>query len=76
MIDYIIRLMPSMLSGLPDNPRNFCYNTHSFHTSRDTCSYWEAIKNKALVAVLQVYIWVMRGTPLLLQIVFIFLGCQ
>jgi polar amino acid transport system permease protein len=74
MIDYIIRLMPSMLSGLQTTLEIFAITLIVSIPLGILVAIGRQSKIKPLVAVLQVYIWVMRGTPLLLQIVFIFFG--
>ncbi|HHY05007.1 MAG TPA: amino acid ABC transporter permease [Thermoanaerobacterales bacterium] len=73
-MDYIIRLMPSMLSGLQTTLEIFAITLIVSIPLGILVAIGRQSKIKPLVAVLQVYIWVMRGTPLLLQIVFIFFG--
>jgi polar amino acid transport system permease protein len=74
MMDYILRLLPAMLSGLITTSNVF-FLTLIFSIPLGIIVAIMRLSNiKPLVAIVQLYIWVMRGTPLLLQIVFVFFG--
>ena len=74
MVDYISRLMPALLAGL-DTTLSVFFLTLVFSIPLGILVALGQLSNiKPLVAVMKFYIWVMRGTPLLLQIVFIFFG--
>ncbi|MGI6423866.1 MAG: amino acid ABC transporter permease [Tepidanaerobacteraceae bacterium] len=74
MIDYIFRLMPAMISGL-DTTLSVFSLTLIFSIPLGVLVALGRLSNiKPLQALLHLYIWVMRGTPLLLQIVFVFFG--
>lgn len=73
-MDYILRLLPAMLSGLITTSNVF-FLTLIFSIPLGIIVAIMRLSNiKPLVAIVQLYIWVMRGTPLLLQIVFVFFG--
>jgi len=74
MVDYISRLMPALLAGL-DTTLSVFFLTLVLSIPLGIIVALGRLSNiKPLVAVMKFYIWVMRGTPLLLQIVFIFFG--
>ncbi|HHX24255.1 MAG TPA: amino acid ABC transporter permease [Thermoanaerobacterales bacterium] len=73
-MDYIFRLMPAMISGL-DTTLSVFSLTLIFSIPLGVLVALGRLSNiKPLQALLHLYIWVMRGTPLLLQIVFVFFG--
>lgn len=74
MTDYILMLWPSMLSGLDTTLRVFFLTLIFSIPLGILVAVGRMSKVKPLAAATQFYIWVMRGTPLLLQIVFIFFG--
>ncbi|WP_048601671.1 amino acid ABC transporter permease [Rubeoparvulum massiliense] len=73
-MDYIITLMPALLSGLVTTLQVFFITLVLSIPLGILVAIGRLSKFKPLVALLQFYIWIMRGTPLLLQIVFIFFG--
>lgn len=74
MMEYIITLMPALLSGLVTTLQVFFITLVLSIPLGILVAIGRLSKLKPLVALLQFYIWIMRGTPLLLQIVFIFFG--
>jgi len=74
MTDYIISLLPAMLSGLQVTLEIFFLTLIFSIPLGILVAVGRLSKIKPLVAVIKFYIWVMRGTPLLLQLVFIYFG--
>lgn len=74
MLDYLITLMPAMLSGLEVTLKIFFLTLVFSIPLGILAAVGRLSKIKPLVAVIQVYIWIMRGTPLLLQLIFIYFG--
>ncbi|HHZ16157.1 MAG TPA: amino acid ABC transporter permease [Peptococcaceae bacterium] len=74
MLDYLITLMPAMLSGLEVTLKIFFLTLVFSIPLGILVAVGRLSKIKPLVAVIQVYIWIMRGTPLLLQLIFIYFG--
>lgn len=74
MIEYVFRLLPAMISGLDITLRIFFLTLIFSIPLGILVALGRLSKIKPLVAVIKFYIWVMRGTPLLLQIIFIFHG--
>lgn len=74
MTDYILTLLPAMLSGLRVTLEIFFLTLIFSIPLGILVAVGRLSKIKPLVAVIKFYIWVMRGTPLLLQLVFIYFG--
>lgn len=74
MMEYIIGLLPAMFSGLNITLRIFSLTLLFSIPLGILVAVGRLSKIKPLVAVMQFYIWIMRGTPLLLQIIFIYFG--
>lgn len=74
MISYFYKLMPAMVSGLNTTLKVFTLTLVLSIPLGVLVSLGRLSKIKPLSSAVQLYIWVMRGTPLLLQIVFIFFG--
>lgn len=74
MTDYLLTLLPAMLSGLGVTLQIFFLTLVLSIPLGIIVAVGRLSKIKPLVAVIQIYIWVMRGTPLLLQIIFIYFG--
>ena len=75
-IDYIWGLLPALFSGLVGTLKIFFITLLLSLPLGILVAAGRVSKIKPLVSVLHLYIWIMRGTPLLLQIVFIFLVCH
>ena len=74
MVDYILRILPALLAGL-DTTLSVFFLTLVLSIPLGILVALGRLSNiRPLVEILKFYIWVMRGTPLLLQIVVIFFG--
>ncbi|MDD2235178.1 MAG: amino acid ABC transporter permease [Desulfitobacteriaceae bacterium] len=73
-MEYILKLIPAMLSGLEITLRIFFLTLLFSIPLGILVAVGRLSKLKPLVKVIEFYIWVMRGTPLLLQIIFIYFG--
>jgi polar amino acid transport system permease protein len=74
MVDYILRILPALLAGL-DTTLSVFFLTLVLSIPLGVLVALGRLSNiKPLVEIMKLYIWVMRGTPLLLQIVVIFFG--
>lgn len=74
MLEYILRITPALLEGL-DTTLSVFFLTLVFSIPLGVLVAIGRLSNiKPLVGILKLYIWIMRGTPLLLQIVVIFFG--
>jgi polar amino acid transport system permease protein len=74
MMAYILRILPALLSGLDTTLKVFFLTLILSIPLGILVAVGRLSKIKPLVALVELYIWVMRGTPLLLQIIFIFFG--
>lgn len=74
MLEYILILMPALLSGLEVTLKVFFFTLILSIPLGVLVALGRLSKIKPLVLLMELYIWVMRGTPLLLQIVVIFFG--
>jgi len=73
-MEYIIEIMPLMLQGLKTTLWVFVLTAiFSIPLGMIACTL-RLSKNKFLQGIVQFYILIMRGTPLLLQLIFIFFG--
>lgn len=73
-MDTIISLIPSMLDGLSVTLKIFIITLSLSIPLGIVIALGRLSRNKALRTFIQSYILVMRGTPLLLQLIFIFFG--
>ena len=73
-MEYILRLLPALLSGLDTTLKVFFLTLILSIPLGVLVAVGRLSKIKPLVALVELYIWVMRGTPLLLQIIFVFFG--
>ncbi len=74
MFEYILRLLPALLSGFEVTLKVFFLTLVISIPLGILVALGRLSKIKPLVFLVELYIWVMRGTPLLLQIVVIFFG--
>lgn len=74
MIGYIYKLLPSMIEGLNTTLKVFSLTLILSIPLGILVSLGRLTKIKIISKITEFYIWVMRGTPLMLQIVFIFFG--
>ena len=73
-MDYIFEIMPSLLNGTEMTLSIFVLTLVFSLPLGLICALGRCSKFKILNAVLRFYIWLMRGTPLLLQLIFVFYG--
>lgn len=73
-LSYIITLMYSMFKGLTTTLGIFALTAILSIPLGIIVSIGRLTKVKPLNKIMQFYIWIMRGTPLLLQLIFIFFG--
>jgi polar amino acid transport system permease protein len=71
---YFINLMPQMLDGLSVTVGIFIFTLLGAIPLGVLVSYLRLAKNRLLSGAIKFYIWVFRGTPLILQVVFIYYG--
>ena len=74
MIRYIYNLLPAMFEGLVTTLKVFSLTLILSIPLGIIVSIGRLSKMKIISKITEFYIWVMRGTPLMLQIVFIFFG--
>lgn len=74
MMNYLMNLFPSMLEGLVVTLNIFTLTLVVSLPMGIMTALGRLSDKKILSSGIQLYIWVMRGTPLLLQLVFIFFG--
>ncbi|WEV39826.1 amino acid ABC transporter permease [Lactobacillus sp. ESL0684] len=73
-MDYIVSIMPSLLSGAKMTLSLFCWTLIISIPLGIVISLGLLSHFKPLRLILKFYVWIMRGTPLLLQLIFIFYG--
>ena len=73
-MNYIFEIMPSLLDGTKMTLSIFVLTLVFSLPLGLICALGRCSKFKILNAVLRFYIWLMRGTPLLLQLIFVFYG--
>lgn len=74
MLSYILTLLPSILEGLVMTLKVFFVTLVLSIPLGVIVSIFRLSRFKPLSKITELYIWVMRGSPLMLQIVFIFFG--
>ena len=73
-MDYIMEVMPSLISGMGVTLSVFFWTLVGSLPLGLLVSLGLMSKFKPLQKVLGLYVWLMRGTPLLLQLIFVFYG--
>lgn len=76
-MDYLISVMPQILQGAEITLKLFGFTLLGSIPLGLVLSFVAASKMPVLLPfriVIQIYVWLMRGTPLLLQLIFIFYG--
>jgi polar amino acid transport system permease protein len=73
-MNYILGLLPSLMDGLVMTFKIFIVTVIVSIPLGVVVALGRLSKIKFISAIVQIYIWVLRGTPLLLQIVFVFFG--
>ncbi len=71
---YFVNLMPQMLNGLSVTLGIFVYTLIGSIPLGVVVAYLRLSKNPLLSNFIKGYIWVFRGTPLILQVVFLYYG--
>lgn len=73
-MDYLVSFMPQLLQGAEITVKLFCFTLLGSIPLGIILSFILASRIQPLKALVQVYVWLMRGTPLLLQLIFVFYG--
>jgi len=73
-MDYVLNILPSLLEGLISTVNIFLITLLISIPIGIITALFRLSKIKILSISARLYIWIMRGTPLLLQIVFIYFG--
>ena len=71
-MSYLFEILPSLLSGATMTFTSICTGLTLFNSFRYFGCLCLQVHWKPLHYMIDVYIWVMRGTPLLLQLIFIY----
>ena len=74
MIEYIINLMPALLEGTGMTLALFASTIVIALPLGLAVSLLRVSRNKVVAKVVELYCWIMRGTPLLLQLMFVYYG--
>lgn len=74
MLNYIFSIMPSLFSGAWLTIEIFFWTTVVSIPLGLLVAFGLHSKLKLVKAILKFYVWIIRGTPLLLQLIFIFYG--
>lgn len=74
MINYLIEVMPQLLQGAGITLKLFGYTILGSLPLGIILSFGLASHFKPLQWIIRFYVWIMRGTPLLLQLIFVFYG--
>lgn len=72
-MDYVVSLLPSLTEGLVSTLKIFIVTLVLSIPLGIVIALGRLSKVKIISVITEGYIWLMRGTPLLLQIVFVFL---
>lgn len=73
-MDYVIEIMPALLSGSLMTLKIFFWTIILAFPLGILVALGEMSKFKPLRYLVEFYVWIMRGTPLLLQLIFVFYG--
>lgn len=73
-MDYVVNLLPSLMDGLLSTLKIFIITLVISMPLGIIVALGRLSKVKTISVLTEGYIWLMRGTPLLLQIVFVFFG--
>lgn len=73
-MDYILEILPSLFSGAGMTLKVFFFTLLGSIPLGIIVAFGLQVPFKPLNFLLNIYIWLMRGTPLLLQMIFIFFG--
>ncbi|MGM0215403.1 amino acid ABC transporter permease [Enterococcus sp. AZ109] len=73
-MNYLVDVMPQLLTGASTTVKLFLYTIIGSLPLGILLSFGLSSRFKPIQWVLQLYVWIMRGTPLLLQLIFVFYG--
>lgn len=73
-MDYLVEVMPQLLAGTTVTIKLFCYTLLGSIPLGLLLSLGLSSRFWPIKGILQIYVWLMRGTPLLLQLIFVFYG--
>ncbi|EOH87947.1 amino acid ABC transporter permease [Enterococcus pallens] len=73
-MNYLIEVMPQLLTGASTTLKLFLYTIIGSLPLGILLSFGLSSRFKPIQWILQLYVWIMRGTPLLLQLIFVFYG--
>ncbi|MBV7391598.1 MULTISPECIES: amino acid ABC transporter permease [Enterococcus] len=73
-MNYLIDVMPQLLAGATTTVKLFLYTIVGSLPLGIILAFGLVSRFKPLQWIIQLYVWVMRGTPLLLQLILVFYG--
>ena len=73
-MNYVLEVLPSLLDGAKMTLQIFCWTLIGSLPLRLIVGLALISRFRLLKAILRFYVWLMRGTPLLLQLIFVFYG--
>ncbi len=73
MFEYLVNVMPQLISGTGITVKLFALTLIGSIPLGILLAFVLASRLRILKLIVQVYVWLMRGTPLLLQLIFVFL---
>ncbi|MEO1773307.1 MULTISPECIES: amino acid ABC transporter permease [Enterococcus] len=73
-MNYLIEVMPQLLTGASTTLKLFLYTIVGSLPLGILLSFGLSSRITPIKWILQLYVWIMRGTPLLLQLIFVFYG--
>ncbi len=74
MFEYLVNVMPQLISGTGITVKLFALTLIGSIPLGILLAFVLASRLRILKLIVQVYVWLMRGTPLLLQLIFVFYG--
>lgn len=74
MFEYLVNVMPQLISGTGITVKLFALTLIGSIPLGILFAFVLASRLRILKLIVQVYVWLMRGTPLLLQLIFVFYG--
>lgn len=73
-MDYIVEILPSLMAGAKLTLEVFCWTLVGSVPLGLVVALGLMSRFKVVKGILRFYVWLMRGTPLLLQLIFVFYG--
>jgi polar amino acid transport system permease protein len=74
MMDYLLKLLPAMLKGTGMTLAIFAITLILSLPLGLLVSLLRVSRNRVVAKIVEIYCWIMRGTPLLLQLMFVYYG--